>query len=94
MQSSYETDDIEQAKSLLGKYKDVTVIYHNKDAQIPLIVTKVINGKLYTQYNPEYIKYLKEKYPDLSDKEINHLIGLMLNNQETLINEETSGIKR
>ncbi len=94
MHSSYETDDIKQAKRLTEKYKDVTVIYHNKNEQIPLTLTKVIDDKVYTQYNPEYIRGLKEKYPELSDEEIKLLMRQTINNQNTLIKEETNNIKR
>lgn len=70
----YETDDIKQAELVASGAPNITVVYHNPNRKISPTLTSIIEGRSYTKYNPEYIEYLKEKHPGISDDEIARLI--------------------
>lgn len=66
----YGTDDIEQAKAVAANYDDISVEYHSRDRKIPPVLTFIADGEKHTKYNPEYVEYLKENFPGISDEEI------------------------
>ena len=66
----YETDDSDHAKAISSNAKNASVVFHNPNRKIPPILTSIRNGKKYAKYNPEYIQYLKEKMPGISEEEI------------------------
>ena len=74
MHVTYETDDIEQARLVASRDKNVSVVYRNPNRKIPPVLTLKINGHSYTKWNPEYIEYLRKEHPDISDKEIKNCI--------------------
>ena len=74
----YETDDIDQARLVASRSKNVSVVYHNPNRTIPPILTFKIDGRSYKKWNPEYIQYLKRKHPGISDKEIAKCIEMAL----------------
>lgn len=66
----YETDDFNHAKAISSNAANTSVVFHDSNRKIPPTLTSIRNGKKYTKYNPEYIRYLKEKIPGISEKEI------------------------
>jgi len=77
---TYETDNIEQAKLVAAKNKNISVVYHDTNVIISPVLTLIINGHSFTKWNPEYIEYLKQKNPEITDTEIAKCI------EEALIN--------
>ena len=71
----YETDDLEQAKNISNNYDDVLVTYRNQSKKIPPVLTYKINGKTYSKFNPEYVEYLKEQIPGITDEDISIYIN-------------------
>ena len=71
----YETDDLEQAKNISNNFDDVLVTYRNHSKRIPPILTYKINGKTFSKFNPEYVEYLKEQIPGITDAEISAYIN-------------------
>ena len=71
----YETDDLEQAKNISNNYDDVLVTYRNQSKKIPPVLTYKINGKTFSKFNPEYVEYLKEQIPGITDEEISIYIN-------------------
>lgn len=71
MNSSKKTviDSIDQADVVASNCNHTLMYKQNRD-NIPPTLTAIIEGKKYTKYNPEYIEYLKEKFPPMSDREI------------------------
>ncbi len=86
----YETDDINKVTRTVSNCNDVLVVYYNRSRSIPPTLTFIIDGKSYTKYNPEYIEYLKEKFPGISDDEIGiYMQQKMFDNVE----EKTKNLK-
>lgn len=79
MYAIYETDDIEQARLVASANKNISVVYHSPNRKISPTLTLKINGHSFTKWNPEYIEYLKKKYPGISDAEIAKSIKKAMN---------------
>lgn len=60
---------LDQAGVVASNCNDTLMYKQNRD-DIPPTLTAIIEGRKYTKYNPEYIEYLKEKFPQMSDREI------------------------
>lgn len=84
----YETDNIERAREVASSNPDVSVVYHNPNAKISPVLTSIIGGRKFTQRNPEYVKYLKQKYPGISEQDINKCIKEAIN--ESLLETNTA----
>lgn len=85
----YETDDIKQAELVASGDQNITVVYHNPNRKISPTLTSIIEGRSYTKYNPEYIEYLKEKHPGISDDEIARLIAQAVSEIQLSSNDAT-----
>ena len=74
----YQTDDIEQARSVAFSNENVSVMYHDPNLKVSPILTLKDNGKTYTKWNPDYVEYLRRKHPDISDEEIRNCMELAI----------------
>ena len=88
MHLTYETDDINKAKFVASREKNVSVVYHNPNVKIPPVLTLKINGHSFTKWNPEYVEYLRKKHPGISDKEIKNCIESAIAQSELLETEK------
>lgn len=72
----YMTDDLEQARKVQAEHPDVCVEYHscNSEEPSPIHIYVMSGGRPITKQNPEYIEYLENNNPDMSEDEIDKLI--------------------
>ncbi len=60
-----------------ARKENLTIVYHNtKNIPSPTL-TSIVNGSEFRKYNPEFIKYIKEKYHLSNEPEIYEIVKLI-----------------
>ena len=92
----YETDDYNHAIYMMSiNVKGVSVEYHAPKRKInPLLVLNLGNGHYVSKWNPEYIEYLKRKYPGITDEKIAEKMNEAINEIKSQENENIVGKRR
>lgn len=93
MHLTYETDDINKAKFVASREKNISVEYHNPNIKISPFLIEKINGHSYTKWNPKYVEYLKREHPGITDKEISNCMKLAIAELELTKNDKVENFK-
>lgn len=80
----YRTDNYEQAQFVASQNKGISVVYHNPDKKISPLLHFKESGNIISKWNPEYVSYLKDKYPNISNAEIAKCIDEAYNSQSEM----------
>lgn len=65
------TDNLRQVRCVVKNFSDVSVEYHDTKREIPLLLhLRTSNGEVISKYNPDYVEYLKRKFPEMSEDEV------------------------